>query len=754
MRCYRSKLFTILTIVALAFFSVCSSNSKEENKEDTPVGHAVNTQENQNQGPIESSMMQERESQNSGWKETYSFVRDDIFFEPSPSVLKTSEGVAWGRRGNAVEQALLLAELLRQEGEQVRLCFGKLNEDNASLLIGSMFPEKKEFSYANDVLISDPAKDESLIETIRNHCWVQIMNKGEWIDLDPSFPDANVGQTYATLDKTANDISEDSLPKLMISLEVEKSKFRDGIAISPEKQTVWEWSGSLNEALNRLVAVKIVADFRSIEGEEEKEEKEESPIGGVMGGLAGGSKKKKTDKTKNAEAIYKITLMIDNEEREEGRISQILRASEKEQKEEDSITKIQLRFRINNLGGAPIDVSRNLFEKHEFDQEPHYFQRHSILITGNIIPREAWEQDMQNVIEEKKLDVLMENLDNIKSKLDSKKDLKSIYNNCISLEDEVGSQAGHFINLIFASTSDHLCNDFAQALSVLTYYPEPRIIINSVEGTGDEQEVCMDLRLNRKEAIPFPGQAATMSGTYLYGRGVMESTLEGKVIELLTGKQSLTTAHLMQQAADNDIPIQMYSSLEKDSLEALPLPPQVAQKAKRVLNAGHVLIIPAKSIEFDGDDRWGWWDMDPQSGEVVGVLDTGLHQAVIQRTIMDTTGILNDKMALVVGAIVGCVDTHWVLFSLILKYGELNKAALQEAKEYMKMIGSYLCPELDATAVIGVGVSVEIEDCWKKDIGIGLHGGLKIEMGWCQQFAKGFKCASTSIMNYYLMQAE
>ena len=53
MRCYRSKLFTILTIVALAFFSVCSSNSKEENKEDTPVGHAVNTQENHNLGPIE-----------------------------------------------------------------------------------------------------------------------------------------------------------------------------------------------------------------------------------------------------------------------------------------------------------------------------------------------------------------------------------------------------------------------------------------------------------------------------------------------------------------------------------------------------------------------------------------------------------------------------------------------------------------------------------------------------------------------------
>jgi hypothetical protein len=121
---------------------------------------------------------------------------------------------------------------------------------------------------------------------------------------------------------------------------------------------------------------------------------------------------------------------------------------------------------------------------------------------------------------------------------------------------------------------------------------------------------------------------------------------------------------------------------------------------------------------------------------------------------METSGMLHDDMGLVIGAIVGCVDTHWVLFALILEYGELDMAALQEAKEYMKKIGSYLCPELDATAGIGVGVSVELEDCWKEEIGVGFHGGLKIDQGWCAQFAKGFKCASTSILNFYIYVAE
>jgi hypothetical protein len=121
---------------------------------------------------------------------------------------------------------------------------------------------------------------------------------------------------------------------------------------------------------------------------------------------------------------------------------------------------------------------------------------------------------------------------------------------------------------------------------------------------------------------------------------------------------------------------------------------------------------------------------------------------------MDTTGMLHDDMGLVIGAIVGCVDTHWILISLILKYGELNKAALQEAKDYMQNIGGYLCPGLEKTDGVGIGVSVELEDCMKKEIGIGFSGGLKIEQGWCAKFAKGFKCASTSILNFYLMHAE
>jgi hypothetical protein len=65
-----------------------------------------------------------------------------------------------------------------------------------------------------------------------------------------------------------------------------------------------------------------------------------------------------------------------------------------------------------------------------------------------------------------------------------------------------------------------------------------------------------------------------------------------------------------------------------------------------------------------------------------------------------------------------------------------------------------MCPGFEKKAGVSVGVTViNIEDCYKKEIEIfGIEGGISISQGWCQQFAKGFACASTSIINYYLSQ--
>lgn len=683
------------------------------------------------------------------WMESFLFVRDQVRFEPHEDVLKSSQGVLWSRKGNAKEQAVLLTEMLREEGENVRYVFGTLEESEARRLAESMFPEKRDFSYSKDVPLSFPSQNSELIERIKKHCWVQVEKNEGWMDLDPCFPDAEVGQAFASRENVEEYLDEDFFPQVGISLEVEKGKFDKKRVLDPETESVLEWEGTLQEISEQPLYLKILAHI-----EAEEKEKGSSPMGGLMAGLAG---RKSTDESESKKKAvqYLASLQILDEELDSGSFSQVIYGQESEEsKDAETITKVILKFKWEAPEKKPIEWERLLFEKHSDEHQPHYFQRHSILIAGSEIPREAWEGNLTDILDNKDLNALKNDLEAIRNQLKDQKDLKAIFEKTSSLENELGPEAGHLINMIFVSTSDQICRDLAQSLSVFGYYSLPRIIINSFEGIGDRLLVFLDLRQNSMEAVPYPGQAMKMSETFLYGRGVIESILEGEVIELLTGKQPLTTARLMQIAGSQDIPIRLFSHLERDDLESLGLPPLAAEKAKNVLDSRHILIIPEWSVTIDGKERWGWWDLDPQKGEVVGVLESGLYQAVLERTIMDTTGMLHDDMGLVVGAMVGCVDTHWVLFTLILKYGELNKAALQEAKDYMKNIGSYLCPGFEKTAEIGVGASVELEDCWKEEIGIGFSAGLKIDQGWCKQFAKGFQCASTTILNFYLMHTE
>ncbi len=680
------------------------------------------------------------------WMESFDFVRDQIRFEPTTLILKSAEAVLWSRSGNAKEQALLLVELLREKGEEARYAAGVLEDEAARALIQNMFPQVRDFTYGDDVPLSFPSQDRELIQTVKNHCWVQILKDDRWVNLDPCFPDAEPGKTYASLDDTEEEMDEEFFPEMSISLEIEKGRFtREGV-IDPEVESIFEWDGTLQEILNQPLNLKIMANIKAVEEEEGK-----SPMGGIMGGLRGRKSKDKSKTSKEKTVEYMASFQRIDDELEEGSFSQTVTA---EEEAEEEITKITLKFKMENLEEEPLEVERLLFEKLEKDQLPHYFQRHSILITGGEISREAWEGDLADFLDSQNLDELKKNLDEIRSKLKDKKDLKPLLEKSFSLENEFGPEAGHMINKIFASTSDQISDDLADALSVFSYYSLPRIIINTFEGTGEEMRVSMDLRLDEKEAIPFPRQAEQMSGTFLYGRGVLESILEGKLIELLVGKESLTTARLMDMAGKKGIPIRIFSALEKEAFDSLDLPFTVAQKARSVIESGHILIIPEQSVSFNALDRWGWWDLNPKKGAAVGVLDTGLHQAVLERTIMDTTGMLHDDMGLVVGAIVGSVGTHWVIFSLILEYGKVTKATLLEAQAYLKDIEVLLCPELDLTVSRGVSVSVGLEDCLEKEIGISASAGLKIDMGWCKKFQKGFQCAVTTILNAYLKHAE
>jgi hypothetical protein len=676
------------------------------------------------------------------WENAFTYVRDRIHFEPSAHFIKSPQGVLWGRSGNALEQAVLLAEVLRGMGKEVRLASGTLSNADCASLIQSIFPREKDFSYGKDILLSRPSAAEELIANVKQHSWVQIKENDDWLDLDPTFPEAAPGKAYAEMEKSYPSLSDDVIPKFMISLSVEKGGNREDVLMMEK---------NLQEMTNKAVTLSIFTSFQ--ESKAEGKSGGSSP-GGAFRVLRGSTSSKK--KAKGLEAVYKVQLNIGREMETSGQFKENIADSSKKASAKDAIDRAWLNFRLTHKEQVLFETERVLFEKFHPEDELPLFQRHSILITGNTIPLESWESKLRQVSDDRMLEKIKASVVQIKKSLKSKKDKNILLKDSLSLEEKLGRDLGHLVNMIFAYTSDSITSDAGESFNVFSYYALPRIIITSIEGDGKDVSAVMDLRQDRIEAIPHPGQALAMAETFHYGRGVFESVLEGAALELFLGKKALTTAYIMQEASKNNISIQLFSGLEKDELGRLGMPHHVWKQASKSLASGFILIVPERSIRFNGEDRWGWWQVNPETREVVGVLDTGLHQATLQRTVLETEGPLDSKMGFAVGAIVGAVDTQWMLASMVLKYGELNKKALQEIKAYMQQIKAYMCPEFEKEASVTIAsvTIVDIEDCYKKEYSWSYGGDAKVEMGWCQAFAKGFGCASTSILNDYLSKYE
>lgn len=71
-------------------------------------------------------------------EQTIRFVSDEISFQAYTGVLRGAEGTLVGRSGNALDQSLLLAQLLKDAGYEARIARGTLEADDARRLVYAM----------------------------------------------------------------------------------------------------------------------------------------------------------------------------------------------------------------------------------------------------------------------------------------------------------------------------------------------------------------------------------------------------------------------------------------------------------------------------------------------------------------------------------------------------------------------------------------------------------------------------------------
>jgi len=145
------------------------------------------------------------------------WMRDNVALLPYRGALRGPTGVLMERAGNSLDRSLLLAELLRSVGYEVRLGNAKLTKDQAQQLLqrlaGATKPAERQASpvspegqQARDRVRAQteqllkaitPAPDAAaagnrLADALADHWWVQRLSGGKWLDVDTT------GLTIAT----------------------------------------------------------------------------------------------------------------------------------------------------------------------------------------------------------------------------------------------------------------------------------------------------------------------------------------------------------------------------------------------------------------------------------------------------------------------------------------------------------------------------------------------------------------------------
>jgi hypothetical protein len=169
----------------------------------------------------------------------FHLVRDTIRYEPYPGVLRGAQGTLAARAGNSFDRALLLAALLERMGHTVRFATADLDADVARGLVElslqpphTSLPDHSALALTSldaAAVRSRAERDHALLvgafddriammddaqglergaADAAAHAWVQLEEQGTWLDLDPTLPSSEPGDTLTAATATEPTIAD------------------------------------------------------------------------------------------------------------------------------------------------------------------------------------------------------------------------------------------------------------------------------------------------------------------------------------------------------------------------------------------------------------------------------------------------------------------------------------------------------------------------------------------------------------------
>lgn len=585
----------------------------------------------------------------------FQFLTQEIDYESYSGSLRGSRGTLWSEAGNALDEASLGVALLRASGVPARYAHGTLSDPLAQELILSMFPEPLYITgfIPPGATVADPLNDPHLLAETRDHYWMQFDAGSGFVNADTTFADSTIGATYASAGGVFAEVPDALRHKVELRLVRELTTPATGFLTGGASQslaTVLTAVFTTAELVGRPITIGHFVESSSLP----------SPVFAAT--------------THN----YSPYLMIADEALDPSQ-DEVIRGTDYSEFltsfpfGTQIVTGVFLEIDVRDLAGGVETYTSTIADRIglaaregsaqvSIDPGDEPLLTTVDLTTVNILaskqsPAAAVAQgvQLQKIIDEFEADLLAA------SQLPEGSERDALLAEATeSFPRQLIAVARSRLSQI-AVTSDLTAEDFANSLLVKAYHDSPRIHVFQTKATADATlRMAVDLLKNSIRTQVFPGQAVEARLGFLTQRGISDTIVEALALGTPEADSSIIpsagVADLFQAAQSQGIAFRMILPGDHGRIDLLDAPDFAKVLLHRALDDGKLILAPTDMVLFRGEQRFGWFEIDPITGDSIGVFDDGSHGAFLEYAGQEViAGNINQEEQFALGMLEGLI---------------------------------------------------------------------------------------------------
>ncbi len=555
----------------------------------------------------------------------FNFLHSDIGYNSYTGSVRGARGTLWSSAGNALDVASLGVALMRTSGIPAQYASGTLSYQQAQTLILSMYPASYQtVGYIpSGTQTADPANDATLQSETQSHYWFQFDPGSGMTNADPLMSTATIGQTFTTATGTFSEVPPSLRATTEVKLSAEiysQASALFGVGDGLTTTTV------LDQTFNDVALVGHPLSFGNLVNSQ--------GFGAIftevtntytpyvqIGDNANPNPNQDTTilGTPYQEVLTNFPL---GSEVLTGEFLNVVLSGPGQTTQSFEHTILDLLGPAVRQGGAAPALSINPSgppSLTEFD-----------ITTLNALPGLQSPRTLaplQAVIasEYQSTSQLIQPDGTFGGTADS-----SLRNFYVSYTRLVAAQ--------FLISSDASTAQLAATSGVAAYADSPRLIVSSTKYYSDSSAgtgltTAIDLLRDTLRVVVAPGDNTQALQIFNFVRGVMETQLEGTIVSqfgsALGGTATNLSAGVVLSAAHaQGIPLVSITAMNLTLLGTLPISANAKALITQEVMSGSTVLVPATSVATSAGPQIAWYQVNPTTGETIGVGENGSHPGI------------------------------------------------------------------------------------------------------------------------------